>query len=69
MCNRLSEWSPSDSAIEIIKLNGISDKQIKKTLDYLKLQNDLDDITDISGYDNWNAFFIMFCVKANTDSA
>ena len=30
MCNRLSEWSPSDSAIEIIKLNGISDKQIKK---------------------------------------
>jgi len=69
VCNQLSQWSPSESAIDIIKLNGISEEQIKKSLDYLKLQNGLDDIADISGYDNWNAFFIMFCVKANTDSA
>lgn len=55
--------------MDIIKLNGISNEQIEKSLSYLKGQKDLHDIADINGYDNWNAFFIMFCVKANTGSA
>ena len=65
MCKLLSDWSPSESAIDLIRLNGINDKQIEATLAYLKGQKDLSDIDDVEGYDNWNAFFIMFCVKAN----
>lgn len=61
----MSEWSPSESAIELIKLNSINDEQIDKSLAYLKNQTELEDIDDVEGYDNWNAFFIMFCVKAN----
>lgn len=63
MCKLLSEWSPSVPAIELIKLNGIGDEQIEKSLAYLKNNNELDNIDDVDGYDNWNAFFIMFCVK------
>lgn len=66
MCKLLSEWSPSESAIELIRLNGINDEQIEKSLAYLKSQSELLNIDDIDGYDNWNAFFIMFCVKAAT---
>jgi len=65
MCKLLSEWSPSKPAIELIKLNGINDEQIEKSLTYLKNQAELSSIDDVDGYDNWNAFFIMFCVKAN----
>jgi len=65
MCKLLSEWTPSKAAIDLIKLNGIGDEQIAKSLAYLKQQTELNDIDDIDGYDNWNAFFIMFCVKAN----
>lgn len=65
MCKLLSEWTPSESAIDLIRLNGIEDEQIKKSLAYLKDQSQLEDIDDVEGYDNWNAFFIMFCVKAN----
>ena len=61
----LSEWSPSEPAMNLIKLNGIEDDKIQKSLAYLKDQNDLSDIDDVEGYDNWDAFFIMFCVKAN----
>lgn len=64
MSKLLSEWSPSDSAIELIKLNGINDEQIKQSLMFLKSQQNLHSIDDVDGYDNWNAFFIMFCVKA-----
>jgi hypothetical protein len=65
MSKILSEWLPSDSAIDLIKLNGINDTQIARSLDYLKNQTEMHDIDDVEGYDNWNAFFIMFCVKAN----
>ena len=65
MCKLLNEWSPSNSALDLIKLNGINDEQITKTLDYLKNQTELKDIDDVNGYDSWNAFFIMFCIKAN----
>ncbi|MCK5002458.1 MAG: hypothetical protein KAS57_05510 [Gammaproteobacteria bacterium] len=65
MSKLLSEWSPSEPAINLIKLNGVEDEQIQKSLEYLKGQNDLSDIDDVEGYDNWDAFFIMFCVKAN----
>lgn len=65
MSKLLSEWSPSESAIELIKLNGIEDDQIEKSLSYLRSQPTLADIDNVDGYDNWNAFFIMFCVKAN----
>lgn len=65
MCKLLSEWSPSEPAIGLIKLNGISDEQIEKSLTYLKNQAELSSIDDINGYDNWNSFFIMFCVKAH----
>lgn len=64
MCKLLHEWTPSTAAIDLIKLNGIEDAQIKKSLDYLKNQTELSNINDVEGYDNWNAFFIMFCVKA-----
>jgi hypothetical protein len=65
----LSDWSPSDAAIDLIKLNGINDEQIHKSLEYLKNQNEIKDINDVDGYDNWNSFFIMFCIKANTSTA
>lgn len=65
MSNLLNEWEPSESAIDLIKLNGVDDEQIAKSLDYLKNQTEMHDINDVEGYDNWNSFFIMFCVKAN----
>jgi len=68
MCKLLSEWSPSDTAINLIKLNGVNDEQISKSLDYLNNQTELNDIDDVDGYDNWNSFFIMFCIKANETS-
>ena len=64
MCRLLSEWSPSEPAIELIKLNGINDQQIARSLAYLRDKSELVDIDDVDGYDNWNAFFIMFCMKA-----
>ena len=68
MCKLLSEWSPSKAAIDLIKLNGITDEQIEKALQYLKNQTETSNIDDVEGYDNWNSFFIMFCVKASTVS-
>ena len=64
MCKLLSEWQPSIAAIDLIKLNGIEDVQIEKSLQYLKNQSEISNIDEVEGYDNWNAFFIMFCVKA-----
>ncbi len=60
----LKDWTPSTTAIDLIKLNGIDESQIEKSLAYLKNQNEITNIDDVDGYDNWNAFFIMFCVKA-----
>jgi len=68
MSKLLQSWQPSTAAIDLIKLNGVSDAQIDKSLAYLKKQNDLVSIDDVEGYDNWNAFFIMFCVKANKNT-
>ena len=61
----LSQWTPSTAAIDLIKLNGVTDEQIEKSLQYLKSRDDMENIDDIDGYDNWNAFFIVFCIKAN----
>ncbi len=68
MSKLLNEWTPSVSAIDLIKLNGIDDEQIEKSLAYLKNQKDLSNIDDVEGYDNWNAFFIMFCIKAGNQA-
>ena len=38
MSKLLSEWSPSTATIDVIKLNGIDDDHIKKTVDYLKMK-------------------------------
>lgn len=65
MSKMLSEWSPSEPALNLIKLNGVEDGQVQKSLEYLKAQNDFSNIDDVEGYDNWDTFFIMFCVKAN----
>jgi len=65
MCKLLSEWQPSESALALIKLNGVTDYQIARSIDYLKNYSDLRNIDEVEGYDNWNAFFIMFCIKAN----
>ena len=65
MCKLLVEWAPSKSAIDLIKLNGVADEQIEKSLAYLRGQPELVNIDDVDGYDNWNAFFIMFSIKAN----
>ena len=69
MCKLLSDWSPSQASIDLIKLNGITDEQIGKSRQYLKNQTEISDIDDVEGYDNWNAFFIMFCVKASAGGA
>jgi hypothetical protein len=68
MSNLLSEWQPSAAALDLIRLNGIHDAQIEKSLAFLKNQSGLDNIDDVEGYDNWNAFFIMFCIKAGNQS-
>jgi len=68
MCKLISEWSPSKSAIDLVKLNGVNEQQIASSVNYLKSQAELNDIADIDGYDNWNAFFIMFCIKANKNT-
>lgn len=69
MCKLLSDWSPAESAIDLIKLNGIKDEQIERSLAYLKNQSELSDIDNVDGYDNWNAFFIMFCIKTGKCSS
>jgi len=65
MSGLLSEWTPSAAAIDVIKLNGIDDEHIKKTVAYLKNETELNNIDDLDGYDNWNSFFIIFCIKAH----
>ena len=69
MCKHLQAWTPSIAAIDLIKLNGIEDEQIEQSLSYLKKQKDLDNIVDVDGYDNWNAFFIMFCLKSHKNKS
>ena len=64
MSKLLSRWSPSAATIELLKLNGLEDEHIQRSLDYLKNQTELEDIDKIDGYDSWNAFFIMFAIKA-----
>jgi len=68
MSKLLSEWVPSQATINVIKLNGIDDDHIKKTVEYLKNETDLSNIDEIDGYDNWNSFFIIFCIKAHKTS-
>ena len=65
MSDILSNWTPSAATIDLIKLNGIDDKHIASTVEYLKNETDLNDINDVDGYDNWNSFFIVFCIKAH----
>lgn len=64
MSKRLSEWSPSVATLELLKLNGLDDALIENALRYLKTQTELEEIDKIDGYDDWGAFFIMFCIKA-----
>lgn len=64
MSKLLSEWSPSEATMDLLRLNGLKDDDIGKALDYLKTQTELEDIDKITGYDSWDAFFIMFCIKA-----
>jgi len=64
MSKFLSQWSPSQAAIDLIKLNGFDDAHIDKSVDYLKNQTELENIDAVEGYDNWDTFFIMFCIKA-----
>ncbi|MDH5371010.1 MAG: hypothetical protein OEW99_13365 [Gammaproteobacteria bacterium] len=69
MSNLLKEWSPSQAAIDVIKLNGIEDDHITKTVEYLKNETELNNIDDLDGYDNWNSFFIIFCIKAHKNAS
>lgn len=64
MSKLLKDWTPSQATIDVIKLNEIDDEHIAKTVDYLKNETDLNNIDDLDGYDNWNSFFIIFCIKA-----
>lgn len=50
--------------MDLLRLNGLKDDDMGKALDYLKTQTELEDIDRINGYDSWDAFFIMFCIKA-----
>lgn len=65
MSDLLQEWMPSQATIDVIKLNGIEDEHISKTINYLKNETDLKNINDVDGYDSWNSFFIIFCIKAH----
>jgi len=67
MSKLLSEWSPSQAAVDVIKLNGIDGEHISKTVEYLKNETELNNIDDLTGYDNWNSFFIIFCIKAHNN--
>lgn len=67
MSKLLKEWSPSQATIDVIKLNGIDDDHIAKTVAYLNNETDLNNIDDLEGYDNWNSFFIIFCIKAHNN--
>ena len=64
----LSQWSPSAAAIDLIRLNGFDDAHIAKSAAYLKSQTELENIDEVEGYDNWDTFFIMFCIKAGGGS-
>jgi len=64
MSKILKEWSPSQATVDVIKLNGIDDEHISKTVEYLKNETEMSNIDDLDGYDNWNSFFIIFCIKA-----
>lgn len=59
----LEDWQPSQAALDLLELNGVSQQQIEQAKVYLKQRSGLHSIEDIDGYDNWNAFFIMFCIK------
>ena len=65
MSKLLKDWAPSQATIDVIKLNEISDEHIAKTVEYLKKETELNNIDDLDGYDNWNSFFIIFCIKAH----
>ena len=64
MSKLLSEWSPSEATLDLLRLNGLDEAHIENALNYLRRQSELEDIDKIDGYDSWNAFFIMFCIKA-----
>ena len=67
MSKLLKDWEPSTAAVDVIKLNGIDDTHIAKTVEYLKNETELNNIDDLDGYDNWNSFFIIFCIKAHNN--
>lgn len=67
MSKLLSDWSPSQVTIDLLKLNGMSDAHIINSVKYLKAESGLDNIDHVEGYDSWNAFFIMFCIKAHDE--
>lgn len=69
MSKLLSEWTPSTAAIDVVNLNGIDDVHIQKTVNYLKNETELNNIDDLDGYDNWNSFFIIFCIKAHKNTS
>jgi len=64
MTKLLSHWTPSEATLELLKLNGIDADVIDSSITYLKTKTELEDIDKISGYDSWDAFFIIFCIKA-----
>ena len=64
MTKCIQDWQPSRAALELVKLNGATDEHIAKSVAYLKGDSNLNDIDEVEGYDNWDAFFIMFCIKA-----
>jgi len=65
----LSEWTPSQAAIDLVKLNGADDNHIVNTVDYLKNEMNVKNIDDVEGYDNWDSLFIIFCIKAYKNSS
>lgn len=44
MSELLSQWSPSEVTVDLLKLNGLDDAHIEKSLSYLKTQTELEDI-------------------------
>ena len=64
MSKLLSEWSPSEATMDLLRLNGLGNADIAKAVTYLKTKTEMEEIDRISAYDSWDAFFIIFCIKA-----
>lgn len=59
-----ADWQASPETIRILKLNEIPDDHIAQATHFFVTKFVDTSIDDVESYDNWNALFLMFAVKA-----